>query len=169
MKQFTEETRKKMSISAKARCTDDWRKRKSAETETPLDSDEIRKMYNSGMSQTEIADALGTTQKVIWRHMKNHNIPARKAAKRNQSLSDNHMWKGEHATYGAKHMRVYHSLGRAADYGCCICGRKDTLARYDWANLSGNYDDINDYAPMCRSCHKKYDNSRKMKAGGADA
>ena len=158
-----------MSISAKARCTDEWRKNMSAKTETPLDSSKIREMYVSGMTQEEIAIALGTTQKVIWRHMKNHNIPARKAAKRNQFLSCNHMWKGENATYGAKHMRVYHSLGKASDYGCCMCGRKDTSASYDWANLSGNYDDINDYAPMCRSCHRKYDYSRKMRAGGLNA
>ena len=28
---------------------------------------------------------------------------------------------------------------------------------YDWANLTGHYDDPNDYKRMCRSCHWKYD------------
>ena len=28
---------------------------------------------------------------------------------------------------------------------------------YDYANLTGHYEDIDDYKPMCRSCHWRYD------------
>lgn len=149
-----------MSESAKARCNDDWRRNKSLSTETKLDTDLVRRMYESGMTQCEIGAVLGVSQKVIWRHMKSHGISARIAAKRNQSGDSNHMWKGNRASYGAKHMRIYSLLGRASDYGCSICGRKDSAVSYDWANLSGDYDDIKDFAPMCRSCHRKYDYAR---------
>jgi hypothetical protein len=47
---------------------------------------------------------------------------------------------------------------------------------YDWANLTGNYDDIWDFAPMCRLCHSHYDYARRsmepgftrQPGGGAD-
>lgn len=161
----SDETRKRMSISAKARCTDEWRKNKSIEYETKLDTNKIREMYQSGMTQNEIADSLNATQKVIWRHMKNHGIKARVAAKRNQKGSNNHMWKGNDASYKAYHLRVKNEKGTARSHGCSVCGRKDDGIKYDWANLTGKYEDINDYAPMCRSCHRQYD--KKRKAGDA--
>jgi hypothetical protein len=40
---------------------------------------------------------------------------------------------------------------------CEICGESETKKHYDWANLTGNYEDPNDYKRMCRSCHWKYD------------
>jgi hypothetical protein len=33
--------------------------------------------------------------------------------------------------------------------------------RYEWANLTGRYDDVKDYARMCISCHRKYDKKRR--------
>lgn len=163
MKHFSNETRKKMSVAAKARCTDEWRKKRSDELSTPLDTDAVRNMYESGMTQAEIAECLGVSQKVIWRHMKNHSIKARTPARRNQVGESNHMWKGSAASYKAFHLRVNSERGKAKEYGCSMCGRTDSDVCYDWANLSGNYDDINDYAPMCRSCHRKYDRERKCK------
>ena len=164
MKCFSDETRRKMSESAKARCTEEWRRARSEALETKLDTKLISTMYESGMTQTEIAAALGTTQKIIWRHMKNHGIKARVAKKRDQTGPRNLMWKGEYASYSAFHLRVYMAKGKASDYGCSVCGKtnKDGTS-YDWANLTGRYDDIEDYAPMCRSCHRKYDKGRRRK------
>jgi predicted ArsR family transcriptional regulator len=51
-------------------------------------------MYESGHTQAEIAEALGVTQKVVWRFMKNHGIKARVAAKRDQRGEKNAYWKG---------------------------------------------------------------------------
>lgn len=161
MKNISEETRKKMSASAKARCDDNWRKSMSERYSTKLDTNAVREMYEGGMSQTEIAEAFGVSQKVIWKHMKNNGIKARTPAKRNQSKEDNHMWKGDSASYSSFHLRVYKQKGKAKAYGCSICGTKDESLSYDWANLSGHYEDINDYAPMCRACHRRYDKSRK--------
>jgi hypothetical protein len=61
---------------------------------TKLDTELIRQMYEDGATQTEIGERLGVSQKVIWRHMKNHGIKARVAAKRNQYGPNNDSWKG---------------------------------------------------------------------------
>lgn len=160
MKEFSEQTRKRMSDSAKRRCTPEWRKQKSKAYSTPLDLEAVKNLYNSGHTQAEIADILGTAQKVVWRFMRNNGIKARVAAKRDQRGEKNSSWKGEYAKYGSFHQRVNDNRGRARDYGCCICGTKDQSKTYDWANLTGNYNDIMDYAPMCRSCHRKYDHRK---------
>ena len=83
-----------MSESAKKRCTPEWRKERSEKTATELPYEKVVSMYNSGMTQNEIACALGVTQKVVWRFMKNHNIVARKAAKRDQIKENNAYWRG---------------------------------------------------------------------------
>jgi predicted ArsR family transcriptional regulator len=54
----------------------------------------VKAMYESGHTQAEIAEALGVTQKVVWRFMKNHGIKARVAAKRDQRGEKNAYWKG---------------------------------------------------------------------------
>lgn len=81
---FSDETRKRMSESEKLRCNDEWRKRRSEALATPLNTDIVKKLYECGCTQDEIAEVMGVSQKVIWRHMKNHGIPVRAAKKRNQ-------------------------------------------------------------------------------------
>jgi hypothetical protein len=54
----------------------------------------VREMYDSGHTQVEIAEALGVSQKVVWRFMKNHGIKARVARKRDQRGEKNSSWKG---------------------------------------------------------------------------
>lgn len=54
----------------------------------------VKTMYESGHTQAEIAKALGVTQKVIWRFMKNNGIKARVARKRDQRGEKNASWKG---------------------------------------------------------------------------
>jgi hypothetical protein len=38
--------------------------------------------------------------------------------------------------------------------------------RYEWANLTGDYHNPGDYAPMCGTCHKRYDQARKSMEPG---
>jgi hypothetical protein len=80
----------------------------------------------------------------------------------------NPLWKGSYASGKAKHVRVYRLRGKA-DH--CIWGCHDDF-RYEWANLMGNYDDPYDFAPMCVTCHRRYDTSRlkteRAMNGGAD-
>jgi len=63
-------------------------------------------------------------------------------------------WKADEAGKQAFHRRLYALHGKPAK--CTVCGTTDSN-HYDYANLSGRYEDLNDYAAMCRSCHWKYD------------
>ncbi len=64
-------------------------------------------------------------------------------------------WKGNNASYSAIHKWVYSELGKAT-----YCSNDEThrSKKYHWANISGEYRrDVNDYKPLCISCHSKYD------------
>lgn len=94
MKYFSEETRKKMSESAKRRCANpDWITAQRARG-IKLDIEKVESLYGSGMTQTEVAEILGVSQKVVCKFMKRNNIPARKAAKRDQIGARNSSWRG---------------------------------------------------------------------------
>ena len=118
----------------------------------------VRSMYADGKTQTEIAASLNLTQKVIWRLMMRHGIKARVAAKRDQLGSNNHAWKGDSAAYAALHPRVASVRGKPS---ICEWCKTSTAKVFDWANLTGNYADVNDYVRLCRSCHARMDNSAK--------
>lgn len=94
MKQFSEETRRKMSESAKRRCSDPKWLEQQHNRATKLPLEVVKQMYEGGSTQTEIAEALGVSQKVVWRFMKNHGIKTRVACKRDQLGEKNSYWKG---------------------------------------------------------------------------
>ena len=119
-----------------------------------IDLDILNSLYDSGSSQIEIAEALGVSQKSIFKAMRRNEIPARVAAKRNQLGPNNDSWKGDKAGYSAFHRRLYALHGKPTK--CSQCGTEES-DNYDYANLTGNYSDTSDYAPMCRSCHWKLD------------
>lgn len=68
---------------------------------------------------------------------------------------DSIRWIGDAAGYMAMHGRVRKIRGRA-DH-CSQCGLNEPGKRYEWASLTHNYGDPNDYAPMCKLCHRRYD------------
>lgn len=123
-----------------------------------IDFEEAKSLYESGLSQAEVAGKLGTSQKAITSLFKRKGYKARAAAKRNQTGANNSSWKGDKATYAALHYRVEAQRGKPSE--CSICGRTDTGTLYEWANLTGNYQDVADYARMCRNCHRQYDKNR---------
>lgn len=114
----------------------------------------IRELYASGLTQSEIAAQVGRSQKVVWNCMRRHGIEARTAAPRNQVGEANPNWRADAAGKQAFHRRLYALHGKPSK--CTVCGTTGS-EHYDYANLSGRYEDINDYAAMCRSCHWKYD------------
>ncbi|MEK7120476.1 MAG: hypothetical protein AAB840_00095 [Patescibacteria group bacterium] len=65
-------------------------------------------------------------------------------------------WKGELASYVAKHQWVTRWKGKPRK--CEMCST--TKAKhYEWANISGKYlRDLDDYMRLCKSCHHKFDN-----------
>jgi hypothetical protein len=61
-------------------------------------------------------------------------------------------WKGDAVGYHGAHARLYATRGKA---GSCVWGCE--AAEYEWANLTGNYVDPEDFASMCVSCHQRFD------------
>lgn len=153
------ETRIKMSHAAKNRCDDKWKKNQSNSKRTKIDDSLLRKLYLSGKTQIECAEELNVGMKVISNAIKRLNIKPRKAAKRNQYGQNNHMWKGESANIISKHKRIYRAFGQPKK--CDVCGTTDEERSYDWANLTGDYDNPADYKRMCRSCHWRYDKTHE--------
>lgn len=115
----------------------------------------VAALYADGHTQDEVAKATGLSQKVVWNVMRRSGIAARVAAKRNQRGEANHSWKGGDAGKQAFHRRLYARFGKP--HACQVCGTKDPAKSYDYANLTGRYEDLADYTPMCRSCHWRYD------------
>lgn len=66
-------------------------------------------------------------------------------------------WKGDNAEYSALHRRLRENKGQPKK--CEECGTEDPDKTYDWANISGDYEDPDDYKRLCRSCHWKLDNT----------
>lgn len=161
MKSLSDETRRKMSVAAKNRCTPQWRKRMSELRATSLPIDEVRNLYDGGMTQTEIADKFGVTQKVLWAFMRRNGIAARVAKKRDQRGIRNSLWKGSEASYAALHLRVQSVRGKPSF--CTSCGK--TTGRFEWSNLTGDYGNVNDYVRLCVSCHRRMDAKRRASTG----
>jgi hypothetical protein len=61
------------------------------------------------------------------------------------------------------HLRVETARGKPKR--CGLCGTIDPDKRYHWANLTGNYADVNDYIRACVSCHFLMDNARRVASG----
>lgn len=114
----------------------------------------VTELYAAGSTQAEVAKDIGQTQKVVWNIMRRHNIDARTAAKRDQRGSKNSSWKGSSAGYSAYHLRVIAERGQPSK--CDDCGTTEAK-RFEWANLTGRYDDVRDYRRLCVSCHHRLD------------
>ena len=72
----------------------------------------------------------------------------------------NTLWKGDQASYSAKHHWIVRWRGRPKT--CEHCGRTG-LTGYSihWANISRKYKRIlSDYIRLCVPCHKLYDLNR---------
>lgn len=122
--------------------------------------DHVRSMYEAGHTIKEIqATVKGTKVQNIIRRF---GIDTRPAVKRNQYGENNDSWRGDDATYTAFHFRVQVARGRPQH--CAAC-RDTSPGRYEWANLTGRYDDINDYQRMCVPCHRQFDAKRRNETG----
>lgn len=79
----------------------------------------------------------------------------------NTRLGDAHSyWKGDDVGYVALHSWVKRKLGKPKKCWECSDGDGSTR-RYQWANLSHDYKrDLSDWARLCASCHKLYDNNK---------
>ena len=112
------------------------------------------KLYETGMTQSEVAAELGTTQKVIWGLFNRNGYKSRVAKKRNQIGENNAYWGGKtgEVGYAALHYRVEKSRGKPNT--CVMC---ESTTKCQWANVSGRYDNVFDYIRLCISCHSIFD------------
>jgi len=70
------------------------------------------------------------------------------------------LWKGDNVGYTSLHEWIGVNWGKARNY-LCKCGKQ----ALDWANLNNVYNrNRENWEPMCRSCHKKYDKADTSKA-----
>ncbi len=73
--------------------------------------------------------------------------------------SDSPEWKGNDASYGAKHVFIISVLGKA-DH--CSFDKTHTASRFNWCNVSGSYlRELDDWIQLCPKCHKEYDIIRR--------
>ena len=73
-------------------------------------------------------------------------------------------WKGENASYSAKHKWMYKQFGQPNT--CENCRKTKLKGRFiQWANISGKHKrERTDWLRLCTKCHKNYDlTKRKLK------
>jgi len=71
-----------------------------------------------------------------------------------------HAWKGNKVGYKGVHDWIGRNFGKPKF--CEHCGTKNAK-KFEWANISQKYKrDRVDWLRLCTSCHRNYDNSRKV-------
>lgn len=122
-------------------------------------TDDVIRRYRQGESTKTIAQALGCCSRTVTLRLVGAGVALRGQGKFKRYDDHHPNWKGDAASYEAKHIRVRAQRGRPSK--CERCGRTDDGVKYDWANLTGNYGDASDYQRMCRPCHRRYDYARQ--------
>ena len=102
-----------------------------------------------------LAEKLGRTKYFICRKAKSIGLTDQKA---NKPYAE----KPGSNPYARYHQRVRSERGKPLR--CDVCGENSPEKWYEWANLTGDYENILDYRRMCRKCHRKHDKNRKMLA-----
>lgn len=122
---------------------------------TTIDFDEAKRLYELGMTHKEVGKILGFADTSIGYLFKKNGYKSRPRKPRSCKGSSNNNWKEKGVKYSALHHRVWSAKGKPKR--CDVCGIDKPNIIYEWANLTGKYDDVNDYKRMCHSCHCKYD------------
>lgn len=135
---------------------------KHASERAPIAAADVVRLYQSGMTKAEVAAILNTSVKVVANRLRDAGVKCRRAVKRDQRGAKNASWRGNDATYAAFHHRV--EAVRGTPCRCEHCGTTDA-PRYEWANLTGHYADVNDFARLCVPCHRRYDAARRKATG----
>jgi hypothetical protein len=123
---------------------------------------QITGLYEAGLTIREIGALTPPgvkVQLVVERYLDERHP----TGPRDQTGERNGTWKGDEAGYNALHLRVITARGRPSR--CACCDTTDPAIRYHWANLSGHYEDIYDYARLCPACHIRLDARRRAEIG----
>lgn len=129
----------------------------------------LQEDYESGATIRELATKYGVSYRAVWQAMEKRGIERRSKAVRDQTGERNPNWLGDKASYFGMHKRLRKIKGKPSH--CENCGITDPHKKYQWANISGNFGDMDDYKRLCISCHAKFDNTvsrlpKKPKATG---
>lgn len=90
-----------------------------------------------------------------------------------RSKNDAKNWKGNQADYYTIHKWVHLKKGKPKK--CLICGLVGKYVSFkngekwnlDWASKDHSYSrNLDDYIPLCKKCHRKYDIDRSQWSGG---
>lgn len=103
----------------------------------------------------DLAKKMGRTKPFICRQAKELGLTDQKSSRPYAERENSN-------PYNKYHARV-RSL-RGAPHKCEICGEDNPRKQYDWANMTGEYENPDDYKRMCKLCHRKYDKNRVMRA-----
>ena len=105
--------------------------------------------YTAHYTMRDIADLYGYSLGTMRRWFREIGIVVR-----DQVAENNPRWRGDAAGYTACHDHVRRVRGTPS-----VCAMCDTTTAkcYNWANLTRNYRDVNDYIRLCRSCHSRMD------------
>ena len=82
-------------------------------------------------------------------------------------------WVGDQVTYAGMHSRLRQFRGRARDQRCVDCGGRAEHWSYDHSDPNARIDaatglpfspDVDRYMPRCRTCHRRHDAGRHVRA-----
>lgn len=87
---------------------------------------------------------------------------------RDRNGERNPRWLGDAPNYASAHDRVHAAKGSARDYDCVACGDAAEQWAYDNADPNERLEgglafsaSPDHYQPMCQSCHKRFDATRR--------
>ncbi len=128
-----------------------------------LPEEEVISLYKAGDSFRYLETKYGVSAWTVRQVLVRNKVPSRKPVEFPRTMGPEHWaWKDK-ACYTSLHQRVWRRRGQ--EKRCAECGTTDPSKIYEWASLTGNYADVNDYKRMCRSCHMKYDYSIGVRIG----
>lgn len=148
--QFSAEHKLKLSQSAKTRWSDPA-ERERFSTSLPL-KEVIEFYFSEGMGKT--AERFAVSKPIIRNFLIRNGIEINQPGCRIHKIGPDHpQWKGDKAGYHALHARVSKQRGKPKH--CDLCDTTSPRKRYGWANMTGKYNDVNDYIRVCHKCHRR--------------
>ena len=111
--------------------------------------------YRNAGRLDDLAEKLGRTKQFICRKAKSLGLTDMKSKRPYAETPGSN-------PYGKYHHRVRSERGKPLK--CDVCGEDSPTTWYEWANLTGDYENTLDYLRMCRKCHRSHDKNRKMLA-----
>lgn len=115
-----------------------------------------KKEFKEKLSRIKIGRGKYCSKKCYIEDQKGKHFSLNTEFKTGINLNENHrLWKGEKASYSAKHYWISRKLGKPQK--CTSCGTIEAK-KFEWANVNQQYKrDINDYIRLCTSCHRRMD------------